>query len=372
MIHLHEAVSCALNATATLAICAPVYLCHRLSLPHVIAMAHSNRFPDWMGVPEPTSGASGNSNDGLANVSSSGERIDDVLNFDGTTNSLAFSPQQNDAFDYQAQPSPFAPSFFPTPFGDALSTTYALDPRIFPTSGQTSLNSAGPSTLPESELPSQWDEYVDYWLTSSSFIPYGELPIDFTPGSAVKSPPFPSPFAMDYVAPANDYNNLRAGFPLMQHTVGAAGAGAPGLTTGVDMNADPTAFTSMAPSFVPFHPQGLSHERVQTLAHTGHTAEPPAEIKIGYFATDSGAGDTSDLNKKPPKQDTKDRPSCHYEGCNLSECVMPSSSSVRERSSQRSPGPTTSSPTSRTSTNVHAITPVSSLGAGGLSTVGTT
>ena len=303
-------------------LCACLSLSSSLSFPHNTTMAPSNCFPDWMGVPEPAIQASGNFSDGLENISSFDERTNDVLNLDSTTGPSVWSPQPNEAFDYQTQPSPFAPSFFapsfsPTPFGDPLSTVDSLDHPVFPTFDQISLDAAGASKILESEFPPQEDEYFDYRSICSGSIPYGELPIESTSGSVVKSPPLRSPSAVDFVAAANDYDNLCPGYPLMQHTVGAAGAGAPGLMTGMDMNVDPTAFTFMARSLDPFPPQGSSHGHVRALAR-------PSERTT---ETDSGAAGTSQLNGNQPEQDTTKRYSCDHEGCNLSKCAMLSLSS---------------------------------------------
>ena len=219
----------------------------------------SSLFSEWMAVPEYNGQASTNLDDGLANTLSSshdGSANTSSASFDYYSRPFLFSPQPNEAAGCQTllnSAQPLSPAFF----GDASSTM--LTHSLLPTTDDAFANRPGPSKFPEMEIPLPGDEQIDYPPASSHYNPHGELTVCFACGSAIKMPPpGPTPLAMGYVAPVKVHDDIRAGNPLVQHTVGAAGASSSGLMTGVDVNVGPPAFTSTNQDPVQFRPQGPS------------------------------------------------------------------------------------------------------------------
>ena len=167
------------------------------------------------------------------------------------------------------------------------------------------------------ELLSPGDEQVDGPRASSDIIPPGELTICFACGSPVKIlPPGLPPFAMGYVAPINYYHNIWAGYPLMQHTIGAAGAGSTGLMTGVDMNVGPPAFNFTARNPVQLQSQGSSH--VAKKIPVVRSLERSPDLGEGCSTAHSGAGNTSKPKRKRPKQVMPKCYSCPFMSCSSS------------------------------------------------------
>ena len=291
-----------------------------LALPFslwVITMAHytaynsstepsSSSLAGWAGVPEHAGQARTNFDDGLANIS--------VSNCDDSLAPFLFSSQPDEANGCVAPFFPPAPSFSSAFLCDAPPATDVFTHALLPPSGDAFINAPGPSMVPESEFSLQGDEQVGHLPPSSDYNPYGEPTFFLAGESAIKMPPpVPFPFAMGYTAPANNYGNIGFGYPLVQHMVGAAGAGPLGLMTGVDMNAGMPAFTFTAPGLAQFQYQGSSqvNERIPVV----HVPERSPDFIDGGSTTDTGVGDASEPKKKRPKKDTTKSFFCSYEGC---------------------------------------------------------
>ena len=304
----------------------------------------SSSFPGWMGVPEPTGQAPINPDYRTTNTSSS--------NSDNIPMPYLYSQQPPEEFDFRTLLSPSAPRFSPTLFGDVSSTIDTVPLPSFPTVplpslptvplpslptlGDAFLNPAGPSSIQEVELPLRGDERGDHLPASSGhYNSDGELTFRYARAFPNKMPPpEPSPLAMSSVAPADLYDNVWAGYPLVQHTVGAASAGYSGQMTGVNMNVGLPAFTFTPSRAAQSHPQGLPHGL--DVADRGST-------------TVFGAGDTAQPKGKRPRRDTTERISCTYPGCDTSKCTLSPCVIVNNCSSQLSLGLPTSGAISRAS-----------------------
>ena len=348
----------------------------------------SSSLAGWAGVPEHAGQASTNFDDGLANISPS--NCDDTLaqfpfssqpdkangcmglvfpstpSFssmylrdaspatDMLTQALlpssgdALLPSSGDAIlppsgDALLPPSgdallPPSSNVFLPPTGNAFlpPSGNALPPpsgnAFLPPSGNVFINAPRPSMIPELEFRLQGDEQVGHLPPSSDYIPYGEPTFFFAGESAIKMPPpISPPFAMGYIAPANDYGNIGYGYPLMQHMVGAAGAGPSGLMTGVDMNVGMPAFTFTGPGPAQYQYQSLS--QVDERFPVVHVPERSPDVIEGGSATNSGVGAASEPKKKRQKQDRTTWP-CPYGECDAGKYTLSSLMSVSDMSSQ--------------------------------------
>ncbi|TBU38666.1 hypothetical protein BD309DRAFT_873873 [Dichomitus squalens] len=301
----------------------------------------SSSYADWVGVP----GSPGSSNQALMSlddVPDFDKDVDDALNFnfDDPINPCRLGAQSDWAIDWQdiiinsALPFPLALT------DDASSITDTVHQPLSPVSDGTLIDSPCSSLIPDCKLPPQGDQHVDHVLPSSSeSSSFDGFEFDFTfdHGQVTVMPLPASSYGLSagYGAPVYDYDGFWPGYPLVQHTVGAAGAGAPGPATGMDMNVGDSAFSFMA---LPFSPPASSpvDEKDDMIVVDEKAAEvvkekdapvvkkkPARATRMkrrtdsddGYSSGDSNTSDAPSQQRKRRKQDTTKRYICSFEGC---------------------------------------------------------
>ncbi|EJF55799.1 hypothetical protein DICSQDRAFT_164134 [Dichomitus squalens LYAD-421 SS1] len=299
----------------------------------------SSSYADWVGVP----GSPGSSNQALMS-------LDDVPDFDkDVDDALEFNfdhpigAQLDGANDWHrilfnsALPFPLALT------DDASSTMDTVHQPLSPVSDGTLVNSPSLSPIPDLKLPPQGDQHVDHMLPSSSeSSPFDGFQFDFTfeiHGQVTVMPLPASSYGLSagYDAPVYDYDGFWPGYPLVQHTVGAAGAGVTGLATGMGLNVDSAASSFMAPSLPPCSspPSSPVDEKDEMIivdekaAEVNEEKDAPVVKKAaratrmkrrtdsddGYSSGDSHNSDESAPKRKRRKQDTTKRFLCPFEGC---------------------------------------------------------
>ena len=294
----------------------------------------SSSFPDWVGVPgSPTA-----SNlllmgldDAPATISSFDQDVDDALGnqYDAMA-SFDFACQLDPVVDWHSVFNDTMPFPLPALTDDISSTSGSSNLPLSPASDSTLVHSPFPSYLPEFKLPPPGDALVDQPAASSPLI-FDNFAFTFEYDPTTTMPPFDPSSALlqqGYYYDNRDYSQGQywPGQQPSQHSVGAAGAVAPGLAMGVEVNADANAFTAMAPAFVPPLP-ALSPEPQQDPSVADEKAKPvrtarkrtsrvDSDADFNYSAGESNVEDDASPRKKRRQDNTKRFP-CPYEGCDM-------------------------------------------------------
>ena len=236
----------------------------------------SSSFPDWVGV----SGSPSSSNKALtgfdgeiANILLFDQDVDDAFGSHSncTVDPLSLALPSDGTIDWE-DILPTTQPLTPVLSEVASWTTDTIDQPLSPVSDGTLVNSPSSSFFSDLKLPMSGDEQVDHPLPSSDFHNGFDFTFQFPVNMSFATS---SLFGAVDFPPTGDYDIMWPGYPPMQHTVGAAGAGAPGLMTGVDMNVGLPAFASTTPNLSPFyHPeQSLVDRSESTRLNSSHSGE---------------------------------------------------------------------------------------------------
>ncbi|TBU36280.1 hypothetical protein BD309DRAFT_766587 [Dichomitus squalens] len=300
-------------------------------------------FSDWVGMPG-SPYASDQALPSLEDASGSIARFDsdiDELSLDWVNlGNVTCQPDPSIDWDSLLMLNDALP-FPPTVLSDMFSSEDRIDEPSSPSSDWTLVQSPGSSMVPDSKLPPAEDTQVDH-LSASSPSPFDglgfdfgcELFGDFLPQQMFSAPP---EAGCNAVSLEGDFG--WPVYPLMQHSVGAAGAGVTGLATGMGLNVDSAAFSFMAPSLPPCSPPASSpvDEKDEMIivdekaAEVNEEKDAPVVKKAaratrmkrrtdsddGYSSGDSNNSDESAPKRRRPKQDTTKRFICSFEGCHL-------------------------------------------------------
>ncbi|EJF55812.1 hypothetical protein DICSQDRAFT_184178 [Dichomitus squalens LYAD-421 SS1] len=233
--------------------------------------------------------------------------------------------------------------FPPTALSDTFLSQDGIDEPASPRSDWTLVQSPGSSMVPDTKLPPAEDTQIDH-LSASSPSPFDSLGFDFGCelfGNFLPPQMYSAPPEAGCNAVSLDGDFGWPVYPLMQHSVGAAGAGATGLATGMDLNVDSAAFSFMAPNLPSFSSPASSPvddkddifvmdenpaRAVEEKKDVPVVKKKPAlttrmkrrtDSDDGYSSGDSNASDAPSPRRKRRKQDTTKRYICSFEGCHL-------------------------------------------------------
>ncbi|KAI1794384.1 hypothetical protein LXA43DRAFT_883960 [Ganoderma leucocontextum] len=290
----------------------------------------SSSFSDWVGVP----GSPTTSNQALigledppATVSSFDKDIDDALGhpYDAMA-PLDFVCQFDPLIDWQSVFNTTMPSP-PALTDDSSSTADTTNQPLSPVSDSTLVNSPFASFLPDFKLPPAGDALVDQPVASSPS-PFDDFGFTFRCEGAAAVPPSHLSLALlqqDFYYNGYDYcqGQYWPGQQPSQHEVGAAGAVVPGLATGVEVNANESAFIAMGPTSFPPLPVHSPEPQQVTLANEVARSTRTTRKKRSHVDSDAdsdySAGESNNGDDAPPKrtrrQDTTKRFTCPYPDC---------------------------------------------------------
>ncbi|KAM5543405.1 hypothetical protein V8D89_002656 [Ganoderma adspersum] len=294
----------------------------------------SSSTKDWMGVP----GSPNSFNQALmdfedppATIPSFDRDIDDALglSYDFMDPMDVLCPL-DPMIDWQSIFNTTMPFPLPVLTDDASSATDTSNQPLSPISDTTLVDSSFSSFLPEFKLAPAGDALVDQPVASHpSALDDFQFTFQYEPVAA--TPPFDFPPALvqqDYALSNYDYSQGQywPGQQPSQHAVGAAGAVAPGLATGVEMevNADAFAFTPIGPTSLPLLPVSTPEpqqvdplpEKEAKPVRATRKKQPrvDSDVDSSYSAGESTSGDDAPVRKRR-KQDTTKRFPCLYEDC---------------------------------------------------------
>ena len=307
----------------------------------------SRSFKDWVGVP----GSPNSFNQALmafedppATISSFDQDIDDALgpSYDVVAPLDVFCRLDPD-IDWQSIFNTTMP-FPPPPLTDDMSSGTDISNPLSPVSDMTLVDASLPSFPPDCKLSPAGDVLVDQPVASlASALANFEFTFQYEPSPSVPYFGFsPALIQQDCALDNYGYNQGQywPGQQPSQHAVGAAGAVAPGLATGVDMevNADAFAFTPIGPTALPLLPVStpepqqsdtlLEKEAKRVRATRKKQPRVDSDADSSYSADESTSGDDKPARKRR-KQDTTKRHPCTYEDCDAGASAVPSPSLLR-------------------------------------------